>query len=75
MPNYLVQVAYESAAVAALVKKPQDRLGVVSKVIQKLGGTLIGGWLCFGGGAHGSLRTSATVDLDAAGESSLPAFS
>ena len=48
MPSYLVQVAYESAAVAALVKKPQDRLGVVSKVIQKLGGTLIGGWLCFG---------------------------
>jgi uncharacterized protein with GYD domain len=48
MPSYLVQVAYESAAVAALVKKPQDRLAVVSKVVQKLGGTLIGGWLCFG---------------------------
>jgi uncharacterized protein with GYD domain len=48
MPSYLVQVAYESAAVAALVKKPQDRLAVVSKVVQKLGGTLVGGWLCFG---------------------------
>ena len=47
MPSYLVQVAYESAAVATLVKKPQDRLAVVSKVVQKLGGTLIGGWLCF----------------------------
>jgi uncharacterized protein with GYD domain len=48
MPSYLVQVAYSSEATAALVKKPHDRSAVVSKAIEKLGGTLKGAWLCFG---------------------------
>lgn len=48
MPGYLVQVAYTSDAVATLVKKPQDRGTVVSKAIEKLGGTLKGAWLSFG---------------------------
>ena len=48
MPSYLVQVAYTSEAVAALVKKPQDRASVVSKTVEKLGGSIKGAWLCFG---------------------------
>lgn len=48
MPSYLVQVAYNSEAVAALVKKPHDRSAVVAKAIEKLGGSLKGAWLSFG---------------------------
>jgi len=48
MPSYLVQVAYNSEAVAALMKKPQDRGAVVAKAVEKLGGTLEGAWLSFG---------------------------
>ena len=48
MPSYLVQVAYTSEAVAALVKKPHDRAAVVGKAVQKLGGTLQSAWLSFG---------------------------
>jgi len=48
MPSYLVQVAYTSETVAALIKKPQDRAEAVRKPIEKLGGKLVGGWLSFG---------------------------
>jgi uncharacterized protein with GYD domain len=48
MPSYLVQVAYTSEAVAALVKKPHDRATIVGKAVQKLGGTLKSAWLSFG---------------------------
>ena len=48
MPSYLVQVSYTAEAVAALIKKPQDRTEVVRKAIEKLGGTLHGLWLSFG---------------------------
>ena len=48
MPSYLVQVAYTPEATAALTKKPQDRSAIVSKAIEKLGGSLKGAWLCFG---------------------------
>ena len=48
MPSYLVQVAYTSEATAALLKKPHDRASVVSKAVEKLGGSLKGAWLCFG---------------------------
>lgn len=48
MPSYLVQVAYTPEAVAALIKKPQDRAEAVRKPIEKLGGKLVGGWLSFG---------------------------
>lgn len=48
MPSYLVQVAYTSEAMAALVKKPQDRGSIVAKAIEKLGGSLKSAWLSFG---------------------------
>jgi uncharacterized protein with GYD domain len=48
MPSYLVQIAYTPETMAALIKKPQDRAEAVRKPIEKLGGKLVGGWLCFG---------------------------
>jgi uncharacterized protein with GYD domain len=48
MANYLVQVSYTSEALSALIAKPQDRSGVVAKVIEKLGGKEIGAWMAFG---------------------------
>ncbi|WP_263367186.1 GYD domain-containing protein [Edaphobacter bradus] len=48
MPQYLVQVAYTSETMAALVNNPQDRVAVVSKAVKKLGGKVVGGWLSFG---------------------------
>jgi uncharacterized protein with GYD domain len=48
MPSYLVQVSYTTEAVAALVKNPQDRTGVIRKSVKNLGGKLVGSWLSFG---------------------------
>jgi uncharacterized protein with GYD domain len=48
MAQYLVQVAYSQEAWAALVTKPQNRIGVVSAAVEKLGGKLVQGWLSFG---------------------------
>ena len=48
MPSYLVQAAYTSEAVASLINHPQNRGEIVRKTIEKLGGKLIGSWLCFG---------------------------
>ena len=48
MPNYLVQVSYSTAAIAALVAAPEDRSEVVKKMAKKLGGKLVGAWWSFG---------------------------
>jgi uncharacterized protein with GYD domain len=48
MAHFLVQVAYTSDAWASLVKTPQNRIEVVSKVVEKLGGSVLQGWLSFG---------------------------
>ena len=48
MAHYLLQVAYTSEAWAAMVKNPQDRMSVVAKAIQHLGGKVEGGWMSFG---------------------------
>jgi len=48
MAHYLLQVAYTSAAWANMLKNPQDRIEVVSKAVQNLGGSVVGGWLSFG---------------------------
>ena len=48
MPYYLLQAAYTSEGVAALVKKPQDRIKVVGSAAEKLGGKVHGGWFAFG---------------------------
>ncbi len=48
MAIYLSQVAYSSAALAALVAHPQNRSEAIRKPVEKLGGKLIGAWLSFG---------------------------
>lgn len=48
MPSYLVQLSYSSGSLAALIKKPHNRVAAVSKSVEKLGGRIEGGWLSFG---------------------------
>jgi uncharacterized protein with GYD domain len=48
MPSYLVQVSYSVDALAAMIKKPQNRTEVVRKAIEKIGGSLNGLWFSFG---------------------------
>jgi len=48
MPSYLLQVSYSAEAMAALIKRPQNRGEAVRKSIEKLGGTIGGYWLSFG---------------------------
>ena len=48
MPYYMLQASYTPEAWSKLVKKPQNRLEVVRKTVESLGGTLEGAWLAFG---------------------------
>lgn len=48
MADYLVQLSYSSAAWAALIKRPENRVEAVQKVVEKLGGTIGGFWMSFG---------------------------
>ena len=48
MASYMIQVSYSTGAWAALVKRPENRIEVVRKVIEKLGGTAVGFWFAFG---------------------------
>lgn len=48
MAHYLFQVAYTPEALKRLIAKPADRGAMVRKSIEKLGGTVLGTWLCFG---------------------------
>jgi len=48
MAHYLFQAAYTSEAWHNMLKNPQDRIGLVSKAVEKLGGTVEAGWLSFG---------------------------
>jgi len=48
MPLYLLQGSYTAAAAAALVRKPQNRLRSVKTAVEKLGGSVVGGWMTFG---------------------------
>ncbi len=48
MPHYLVQVAYTSEAWKDLIDDPQNRIEAVRPAIEKLGGKMEAGWLCFG---------------------------
>jgi uncharacterized protein with GYD domain len=48
MPLYLINVAYTPEAWATMVKNPQDRLGAISKSVERLGGKVKQGYLCFG---------------------------
>ena len=48
MALYLFQAAYTPEALAALIKKPENRVAIVTKAFEKLGGKVIGGWFSYG---------------------------
>lgn len=49
MPLYMYQAAYTADSWAAQIKNPQNRVETVGKqACEAVGGTLVGGWLCFG---------------------------
>ena len=48
MAYYMVQAAYTAEAIAAMVKKPEDRVSAIAPVVEKLGGKLVGMWFSFG---------------------------
>jgi uncharacterized protein with GYD domain len=48
MPHYLVQVSYNSAGIAALVKEPQNRIEKVTPAIEALGGRVESAYFSFG---------------------------
>jgi uncharacterized protein with GYD domain len=48
MAYYLFQAAYTPEALATLIKKPENRVEVVAKAVEKLGGKVLSGWFCFG---------------------------
>ena len=58
MPQYLYQVAYTAESLAAQIKKPEDRLEVVAKVIAEAAGAKILG----GGYSFGEYDVSAIVE-------------
>ena len=48
MAMYMVQGSYGTAAIAAMVKNPQDRAAAIRPVIEKVGGKLHDFWFTFG---------------------------
>jgi uncharacterized protein with GYD domain len=48
VPTYMFQGCYTAAAMAAMVKKPDDRAAVVRGLTESFGGKLEGFWLSFG---------------------------
>src|SRR3984893_822982 len=48
MALYALQTAYAPIGWAALLKDPQNRMEAVKPVVQRLGGSIVGGWLTFG---------------------------
>jgi uncharacterized protein with GYD domain len=48
MPHYLIQVAYNSGGIAALVQEPQDRIEKVRPAIEGLGGRIECAYYAFG---------------------------
>lgn len=48
MPTYMFQGRYTAAAIAALVKQPEDRSLAVGSLVESLGGKVHGFWLSFG---------------------------
>jgi uncharacterized protein with GYD domain len=48
MARYMVQFSYTKDAIAAMVKKPEDRAVAVGEMIEKLGGKLLDFYFSFG---------------------------
>lgn len=44
----MYQCAYTPEAWASMAKNPQDRIAVVTPVVESVGGKVLGGWFSFG---------------------------
>ena len=64
MPRYLIQASYTSAAIAAFVSHPQDRVAGVTSIVKKLGGKLLSFDFCLG--EHDVVATFEAPDDTAA---------
>ena len=49
MSLYLIRFSYKPESWADLVENPEDRRGVVSSLVEAVGGSLEGMWYSFGG--------------------------
>ena len=65
MPHYLIQVAYNSRGVEALVKEPQDRIEKVRPAIEGLGGRIECAYYAFG--EHDIVLTAMALAVGAGG--------
>ena len=48
MAHYLIQVAYNTSGIGALVKDPQDRIEKVRPAVEALGGSIESAYYAFG---------------------------
>jgi uncharacterized protein with GYD domain len=71
MPTYLIQGCYTAEAIAAMVKKPEDRSVAVRGLVESLGGKLEGFWLA--SGEHDFVGIMQLPDLQTAAAFSLAA--
>jgi uncharacterized protein with GYD domain len=46
VPSYLYQISYSAEALAAMIKRPQDRVEALRKVVEKLGGKVVAFEVC-----------------------------
>jgi uncharacterized protein with GYD domain len=44
----MIQISYTPETLAGFLKKPTDRTEAITKLAQKIGGTLAGSWFSFG---------------------------
>jgi uncharacterized protein with GYD domain len=44
----MIQLSYTPEVLAGFIKKPVDRTEAITKLIQKVGGKLVGSWFSFG---------------------------
>jgi len=48
MSHYMIQAAYTPAAAQSFIAKPQDRAGVIKKMVEGMGGKMLSFFFCFG---------------------------
>ena len=71
MPTYLIQGCYTAEAIAAMVKKPEDRSVAVRELVESLGEKFEGFWLSTG--EHDFVGIMQAPDLQTAAALSLAA--
>jgi uncharacterized protein with GYD domain len=71
MATFMFQGCYTSAAMAAMVREPEDRSVIVGRLVEGLGGKMEGFWLSFG--EHDFVGVAQLPDSQAAAAFALAA--